>query len=388
MLHPYTILLLSLAVLYAATLLLLGRGLRKLPPGRNRAKLLVSVVIAARNEEHNIQTCLQHVLQQDYPSEKLEVIVVDDRSEDNTAAMVAEFARQDPRVTLLRIRDVSGDLAPKKRAIDTGVRHATGEIILTTDADCTPGPGWVAEMVRHFEPPVGMVAGYNPYETARASVFHRMLALDYFAMAAVAAASAGLGYPISCTGGNLAYRREVYFESGGLQHLGAWISGDDDLFLEQVRDKTDWRIRYAVNAASFVPTQPPGNIAEFVQQRIRYASKGRHYKWNVTVALILIYVMNFCLVFGPLAALFQPVLLAPWLAALFLKWLVEFSFLQQAKVIFRATFSKSDFVLTALIHPLYIVLAGLAGQVAGFQWKGESYRAKLRPQLQAQPDDL
>lgn len=385
----YSSVLFGLVAIYGATLLILKRGLHPPTFGRNEAQPSVSVIIAARNEEKNIRKCLQYVLDQHYPAHKLEFIVVDDRSEDATPEIVAEFAARDKRIKLLKVRDINPKLAPKKRAVDMGIRGAIGEIILMTDADCTPGRYWVTEMIAHFTPEVGMVAGYNPYQIPSSSnAFQQVLALDYFAMAAVAAASADLGFPLSCTGGNLAYRREVYYELDGLNRVGLSVSGDDDLFLERVRDHSAWQIRYVVNQAAFVPTRPPASLAEFAQQRIRYASKGRHYKRNVTVGLVLLYLMNLSLVVGPVASLAQPQLLIPLAVAYLIKYATEFSFLHKAERMFGTNFSKKIFLLTGLLHPSYIVLAGLAGQLANFNWKGQSFRGRLRPQLPASAQDV
>ena len=366
-----------LTFLYAAALFKLRKGLSNLKAGTNKNQPSVSVVIAARNEEQTIRTCLSAVLNQSYPPEKVEIIAVDDRSEDRTADIVKSISAAHRRVKLLQIKDRSPHLAPKKRAIDLGIQHAVGDIIVTTDADCQPGPEWLSELVKYFEPQVGLVAGYNPYRTDD-SIFQQMLALDYFAMACVAAASAGLSYPISCSGGNLAYRKELYVQIGGFKHLGKWVSGDDDFFLQQVREKTNWKIRYATHPNTFVPTAPPANLKEFVNQRIRYASKCAHYSRSVTLGLLGVYLLNLLIVAGIPGTLFEPSLLFYWLATLFIKTASESSFLLQGDQIFGMSHKKTTFVITAIIHPFYIVLAGLLGQLSHFRWKGDSYSQKVK----------
>ncbi|MFQ5753300.1 MAG: glycosyltransferase [bacterium] len=354
----------------------------KLKPGKNLAQYKVSIILAARNEEKNIAKCLNAILQQKYPKSKLEIIVIDDRSEDSTATIVKKMANSHHQIKLLQIRDISPYLAPKKRAIDSGIRQAKGEIIVTTDADCQPGPNWISELVKYFEPTVGLVAGFNPYKTgnSKSSLFQQMLALDYFAMACVAAASAGLKYPLSCSGGNLAYRKALYLQYGGFRNIGKLVSGDDDLFLEQVRENTNWKVRYAIHPETFVPTAPPTNLKAFWHQRLRYASKGRHYRLSTTLSLSAVYFLNFLLVSGLFISLFKIQIFWIWLLVFLFKWLFEFAFLKKGQQVFNCKFNLVNFILTAILHPIYIALVGLMAQISTFQWKENTYSARLHKQ--------
>lgn len=321
------------------------------------------------------------MLRQRYPSHKVEILVVDDRSEDATAELVQDFADRNGRVRLLRVRERTPHLAPKKRALELGIRHATGELIFVTDADCTPGPDWLTEMVRHFEPTVGLVSGFAPYR-GDGTLASEVLQLDYFAMACVAAAGTGLGYPVSCSGANLAYRRALFDELGGFGVSGAWVSGDDDLFLERVRTETRWQIRYATHPATFVPTAPPASFREFVHQRLRYASKGWHYRWPVRLALLGVFLLNLQIVVTPVAALFEPALWPLWGAGWLLKFFSEGAFLRLGQRVFRLRFSWRSFAVASLLHPFYLVAAAVLAQFRTFEWKGERFSGRL-PSVEA-----
>jgi hypothetical protein len=232
--------------------------------------------------------------------------------------------------------------------------------------------------MRHFQPEVGMVAGFTPYHTGdrHGTRWQKILALDYFSMASVAAAAAGLGYPVSCCGGNLAYRKSVYHQVGGFRHIAGWISGDDDLFLEQIREQTGWQIRYMTEKETYVPTHPPENFGAFCQQRIRYASKGARYTSPVVAALFAVYSLNLMLVVGGVMAVFSVFWTLPALAAWLLKTTAERRFLITAKTVFDYHFDRQTFWLTAILHPAYITFAGLLGQFFDFHWKGERFTAE------------
>ena len=369
------LLLLALALAYAGALLYLKKGLARLTAGANKTQPLMSVLIAARDEEENIEDCLRCVLGQNYPA--FEVIVIDDRSSDGTPAIVSEWQERYPNLRLLQIRDDAPGMSPKKRALQLGIEQSRGEIIVTTDADCLPGPNWLAGLARHFDPKVGLVAGYNPYvmKDGPASLFHEALALDYFAMAAVAAASAGLGFPLSCSAGNLAYRRRVYEKLGGFGKPGALASGDDDLFMQRVREETRWRLRDAVSPAPFVSQAPPEGLRDFLQQRFRYASKGRAYSGPVVAGLAGVFLLNLALALGLALSLIVPEMLSWVIPGFLLKAAAEFAFLRGAGRVFGHGVSLGIFALTATAHPFYLVIAVLGGQFGGFEWKGRSFSA-------------
>jgi cellulose synthase/poly-beta-1,6-N-acetylglucosamine synthase-like glycosyltransferase len=145
-----------------------------------------------------------------------------------------------------------------------------------------------------------------------------------------------------------------------------------------VREKTPWEIRYAIHPHTFVPTVPPENLKDFVHQRIRYASKGSHYKLPVTLALLSVYLLNLLMTIGLILTLFNHQILPIWLAGFLGKTLAEFVFLKTGAKVFNMKFNLITFLLTAVLHPIYIVLVGFLAQFKDFQWKGEGYSARMK----------
>ncbi len=361
---------------YCFLLWQLSRGLFFLKPGMNNRKLLVSVVVAARNEQATIGDCLASLLNQSYPSDQYEIIIVNDRSTDRTGAIIREYQQQSDRIKLIEVTDLPPGIAPKKHALELGIRAAQGEIILTTDADCTPQPGWIEGMVRYFEPDVGLVAGFSPIEpNGRETLFSRLLKLDSLSLAAVAAGSIGRNAPLTCNGRNLAYRKETFVSVAGFKQIQNLISGDDDLFLHLVTQRTNWRVRYAIDPATIVVTRPPLSLRQFVNQRIRHASKGRYYSWRLKVLLALIYIFNLCLLILLPMGLFHEncvrLLIACWLA----KGMSEFRLLQRFTQMVGYKNALAIFPLAALLHVPYVVVFGLWGQFGSFQWKQDTFKS-------------
>jgi cellulose synthase/poly-beta-1,6-N-acetylglucosamine synthase-like glycosyltransferase len=122
----------------------LTAGLRRLTYQTTDNTPIVSVIVPMHNEQNNVEGCLCSLLHQQYPKDKLEIIVVNDRSTDKTGAVLEKYSRENKNLQLIRIEELPPGFAPKKYAIDTAIRsRASGEIILLTDADGRPGPLWI-----------------------------------------------------------------------------------------------------------------------------------------------------------------------------------------------------------------------------------------------------
>jgi cellulose synthase/poly-beta-1,6-N-acetylglucosamine synthase-like glycosyltransferase len=377
--------LVGLAMLYAAGLMTLRAGLRKLPspltPSHAHADETlpsVSIVVSARNEAHNLPRLLSCLTAQDYPSGRLEIVIVDDRSDDGTWSLLEEAARQHHQIRPIRVSDLVPDFAPKKRALDLAIRFARGEIILLTDADCTPPASWTRAMVQYYRDGVAGVVGYSPYRFDRPTprLLQGMLALEYFSLFAVAAASSGYGRTLTASGTNFSYRRQVYLDAGGFEAIKHWISGDDDLFLHEVTRKGLGRFVFALDSRAYVPAAAPTSWRQFWHQRIRYASKGRQYGLAMTAGLVAVYLFNLFLVGAVLLGMaglhdlfFGGSVL--WVA----KALLEASFLSHAAVLFREQNLLRYLIPTAIVHPFYVLLFGFLGLCGSFRWKGEAYHS-------------
>jgi len=359
---------------YVILILLLYRGLFFLKPGKHNRLYQVTVVVAARNEQENIGKCLNALVNQSYTSEKYEIIIVDDRSTDKTVDIIKSYCKTYPQVKLIQVTELHDSISPKKHALETGIEAAQGEIILTTDADCIPASGWIKGMVSYFETDVGLVAGFSPLEKAgEKTIFSRLMTLDSLSLAAMAAGSFGLSKPLTCNGRNLAYRKETYQSVDGFKEILHLISGDDDLLLHLVSQKTAWKVRYAIDPDTVVRSNVPVNYKHFANQRIRHASKGRYYSNWLKLLLVAVYVFNLCLIVLAPVSLFIFKAGMVWLACLFVKSLSEFVLIYRTAGLFRFKKSLSVFPLAIVLHPLYVVIFGFWGQIGKFQWKNETF---------------
>jgi len=343
--------------------------------GTDVIKPMVSVVIAARNEETEIGGTLASVLKQDYPTDRYEVIVVDDRSSDRTAEIVENIAKDDTRVRLIRQRCVKPCVSPKKQALELGFRATSCEIIVTTDADCRPHTGWLQALIRHFTPDVGMVTGQARFDIgASPPLWQRLQALDYMSQGIAAAGLIADEIPFSCTGASLAFRVALFDEVGGYTGVERLISGDDELLLMKA-NRSHWRIVTATERDAIVPTRPPTTLRELWQQRMRWGSKGLYYRLSRKLILSGIFIFFLALIIGPLISA---------LSGLWIVWIVWFlaKLISDAIVVnlgchlYHESYRWIDFIILELIHPFFMVLFAIGGHFSSFEWKEQTFRSR------------
>lgn len=366
----YLILIGFLSGFYAAVLLWVLAGLHRLSLPFSEERPFISVIVAVRNEEDNISRLLNALVGQDYPEDNYEIIIVNDQSTDRTAERIE--AVQDRRIRLLTSEHRDTVFSPKKNAINLGIQQARGDIVLLTDADCQPPPGWISGIVQLFAPDVGMVIGFSPCELpALRTISHKLLALESLSLAVVAAGTAGWGYPATCNGRNLAYRKRVYEQVGGFEKIRHFVSGDDDMMLKLVQ-QTEWKIQYAYDPRLVTPTVLVNSAGQFFNQRLRHASKGFHYEPRKVVGLAAVYLYNVLVILSlPLSVFFHLSLWTP-IVVVALKALFEFLVLLRFASHMQRRRYLWVFLPAELLHVPYVVLFGALGPFIKFKWKDGS----------------
>jgi poly-beta-1,6-N-acetyl-D-glucosamine synthase len=359
--------LIALATLYNLSLLFFFFGLLRLPRLITNQQPKVSMIVACHNEQEHITPLLLSLALQTYPQEKFEIILANDVSTDETAARIETFTKNHPHLNIKTVTVQNRDqvISAKKNALAQAINVATGELLLFTDADCRPPSEWITSIVRYFSAEVGMVIGFSPYELpALAGLAKRLIAIDALSLAALAAGTTGWGRPATCSGRNLAYRKSVYREVAGFRDIQQFISGDDDLFLKLVMQKTEWQVRYAMDPETVVPTYLLKNGRQFFHQRLRHASKGFHYGWRMSSVLFGAWLFNF-LLFTTLWTPHFKYALGLWA----IKALAELLLLVSFAVKMRRLYYLWVWPIAAVLHVPYVILFGGLGPFLKFNWK-------------------
>jgi len=241
----------------------------------------VSVVICARNEEENLEQLLPLVLEQEYPT--FEVVVVDDCSVDNTDMVLRRLAEKYPHLRTTTIKPDNKFRHGKKLALTVGIKAAKHSWLLLTDADCKPASKyWIREMAKNFKAPNQVVLGYGGYSKGR-GLLNRLIRFDTFYIAMQYLGFAKFGLPYMGVGRNLAYKKELFFENKGFANHNHMLSGDDDLFVQQVSKKANTCVE--LSHMAHTRSVASATFKEWVNQKRRHLSTSPKYRTGIKVWL-------------------------------------------------------------------------------------------------------
>jgi glycosyltransferase involved in cell wall biosynthesis len=252
-------------------------------PERNENKEPVSVIICARNEAENLRSFLPSVLEQDYPT--YEVIVVNDCSEDNSDDVLGSLLMQYPNLHISSINKDPKFTHNKKFAQFIGIKAASNEILLFTDADCQPeSDKWLEKMTSNFTDSIDFVLGYGGYLDEK-GLLNKYIRSDTMFIAMQYLGMAIRGIPYMGVGRNLAYKRSVFFRNKGFGAHNNTISGDDDLFVNANAAKRNTTVEF--RPGSRTRSVPASDILEWVKQKQRHLTTARFYRMRDKFLLFL-----------------------------------------------------------------------------------------------------
>ena len=334
---------------------------------------VVSVIVAARDEEKSIGQCLQSLVQQTYPANKYEIIVVDDCSADATATIVQSYSDRYSNVHLFSMPvGMDRGRGHKPLAIAQGIGQAIGEVILTTDSDCIAPPRWIQIMVNHFEDNVVFVAG-PVTEKASKNFFSKLEQLEFLGLVTTAAGLIGSGRPIICNGANLAYRRSAFISVGGFGNAGSF--NDDESLMNRMIQRNIGKVAFAPELGAVITTRSSNTMLSFIRQRIRWANKrGRYEDASILLTLISLYLFFLSFALTTLLIPFDQWLLLPVALVFGGKVFVDFFVLYSGARLFFQRIPIFHFLIAELLHVPYIVIAAAIGQISSLQWKGRTIR--------------
>ena len=273
----------------------------------------ITVIIAARNEEKNIGSCIESIIKQTYPENLFELIIVDDNSSDLTAVIANSFEKNN--ISVINLKDFTGNEnlnSYKKKAVETAIGLAKGNLIVTTDADCIVQPEWLQTIASYYEEfsPVFIAAPVVYTNPLRGDSFFKKLlkifqSLDFMTLQGITGASVYKKFHGMCNGANLAYEKKAFHDAGGFEGIDKIASGDDMLLMHKIQKIYPDKIKYLKSANVVVQTQPAETLKDFMNQRIRWASKADKYTdRKITAVLLLVYVFNAWIFFMALCSFF------------------------------------------------------------------------------------
>ena len=337
-------------------------------------KTKVTIIIPARNEEEHIGHVLKDILSQYYPTHLMEVIVVDDHSEDRTAEIVSEYKG----VKLIHLAQIIGTEklnAYKKKAIEAAIKESSGDLIVTTDADCRFKPYWLLSIVSFYEKHKVQFIAAPVSMTYKNLGFEYFQALDFTTMQGITGALSFFQNGAMCNGANLAYTRNAFVAVNGFKDIDSIASGDDMLLMYKIEKKFPKQTRYLKNKEAIAETPALDSFHAFLQQRILWASKANHFAdKRIQWVLYLVYFFNALFPLLLLLGLFWNALFATFWVLLLSKTYIEGLFLFPVCDFFSKPKNWLRFFLFQFLHIPYILISGFLGQSGSYQWKNRQVK--------------
>jgi glycosyltransferase involved in cell wall biosynthesis len=234
----------------------------------------ITVIICARNENENLKKNLPLVLNQKY--DDFEVVVVNDRSWDDSIEILNNFKAQYSNLKIVDIQDNKTDNFGKKLAITIGIKAAKNNYLLFTDADCKPlSEYWINEMSNGFKDEKQIIIGVGIYEK-EIGFLNKIIRFDtvHIAINSLGYAKAKLAY--MGVGRNLAYHQDIYYLNDGFKSHYHIESGDDDLFVNQASNQRNTQIIFS--SKSMTISKPKKEFRNWVYQKRRHHTTNFKYK--------------------------------------------------------------------------------------------------------------
>ena len=372
------------ALIYLSFIVFFISGLRKVKQkvNFNAEYPHLAVVVAARNEETNIQRTIESLAAQNYPRERYEIIAVNDRSTDKTGVILQKLQKEVANLKVISITECPDDISPKKHALIRAVKTINCPFILTTDADCVHHPDWLCSYAGLVEDNLGVATGItmfhqDGYRSGFEKIWQNMQSIEYMSHQIVMAGTIGHNVGFSGNGNNMMFNRRLYddYEHEALQKKV--ISGDD-FFIIQTAEKMHYRLKFNLNPAGIVHTLPQQTLRDMINQRARWSSKiGR-----ASAPVLLFSVNTFFYYLGltlyPFSLLFFPAYWSIFAALFGIKIFCDAIYMVYGYKKFGRKLNLMYYIFIEMIHAPFIVIVAVIGILFGFTWKGGRYTAATK----------
>ena len=332
-------------------------------PGTVKSELFISVIVPCKNEADNLPALLGDLSKQDYPSEYYEVIVIDDHSVDGTDTIITSFHG------IRNFRSASNNGHGKKKAIRKGVGVSSGELIITTDADCRADYGWLSTVAAFYsDHRPDMIIG--PVIISKGKGFlSNSVALEFLALQGITAAAASSGNPVMCNGANLAFTRKAFEENEAELH-DEQLSGDDMFLMQAMKMKKKYKISWMESEDAVIRTPPPGSAWELILQRSRWLSKAGSYTdpWIIINGIVTFVTISGIIILMA-AAFFNTGNLLLFSGALAVKSIPDLILTGITAKRRNSLRVLKWFMPVQLVYPFYVMVVSFYSSFGSIKWK-------------------
>ncbi len=349
-------------------------GMKRIPESKAVTNKLpnVSVLITCRNEEEDLPGCLNSLAHLSYPEDKLQIVLIDDNSTDNTAHLLKSFAEKIEHVEFYSADEFpSTHLEAKARGIARAVSKATGEWLFITDADGIIPENWIQHMLDGATNDTGMIVGTT--ETLSPTLVGKMEKIASVYTIPIGWGFAGWGIPINALGPNMAIRKSVYEKHGGLEGANFRVAEDHAMF--NLVNKNGYQTIHHMDEHTKIKLNPVQSFKQIISQQRRWVKGGfeGNLSEKIIIGLMLTFGFFFCS-FTLFLMIFYPVYGFSFASIKFIMdFLVYWMYGEKTKISGLLLSSPFSFIYTLLS---FIWIPASLIVKSDISWMGDGYRVK------------
>ena len=323
---------------------------------------MISVIIAARNEQENIQNILEDLVNQNMDKNSFEIIIANDRSTDDTSDIINDYSKTYNNIKIIDIENINV-MTPKKYALTKAIEKSNGDIIISTDADCRVNENWVNSMAQLVNNTDKIVIGYSKINNTN-SLLKQYQNIDFLGIMSANAGLLNLNIICSGSGQNLAYKKKHFLDINGFVPVQHLISGDDMYLVQSISKLKGAIFNYDPN--SFVSTTPKNKVIEYLNQRTRWSSNSKNIIINAPYFFIFLFsalITNCGILYGLYIESITITLI------ILIKLCVEGLIIYIGGKIFETKTNFLSYIFWNITQPIYIPIITISGLIGKYSWK-------------------
>jgi cellulose synthase/poly-beta-1,6-N-acetylglucosamine synthase-like glycosyltransferase len=351
-----------ISAIYFSLIALFIKGWNQIPTFHFSAdrptKTGISVVVACRNEAKNFPTFLAALKNQSLKS--FQLILIDDNSTDSTFEIMKQAEKEFGNILVLKSENYG-----KKQALKLGIENAKNDLIVTTDADCSPTPHWLEAIIQFQQQTKSdLIIGPVAIQPAH-TLFEKMQQLEFLSLVSSGAGAAGIGQAIMCNGANLVFHKQTWLDN--FLKLQTKSNTGDDIFLLHALKKQNGNINFLKSKQAIVSTKACETRQSFIEQRQRWTSKAPLYSDFATIVVaIIVFVVSLLQLVLLFGSFVKSEFLLHFAILTVSKLVIDSFFLLQTASFFGQKITAKTFFTLAVAYPFYIVYSAISGIFKGF----------------------
>ena len=233
----------------------------------------VTILVALRNEQESILACCKALNALDYPHDKIEILMLNDNSDDNSRQIISDYIKDKNQFQLIDITGDKDGLRGKINVLAQGMDISSNEFIFVTDADCQPQPGWIKTLLEYYDERTGLISGFTILDSANPGILDKLQKIDMIYLQSMAVMASNIQRPVTVIGNNITFRRSVYESVGGFKKIGFTVT-EDHALMKAILDQTDYNVHYIRDNNGLVLSRPTSGFKNFIEQRRRWMIGG------------------------------------------------------------------------------------------------------------------